>query len=130
MKITKCFCFDIHTGSYIIASLGVIRGLFYLTCLWFMFGLDNFEENVENFLIEFDSDKVPIYAPYVVYCISAGAILFTINYFILLLGLVKKEKVFLQIWLLFEGAINSVSKKNLFDLSIIFFSTLAFIREC
>jgi len=108
MKVTKCCCFDVYTGAYIIGILGVIRGIFYLTCLWYMFGLDKIDEKLEEFLLEFDDDDVPVHIAYIGYCVFAGTILFTINYIILLIGLVKKEKTLVQIWLLFEGAINSI----------------------
>ena len=109
MKVTKCCCFDLHTGAYIIAILGIVRGLLYLTCLYYMFGLDKIDENLEQFLHRFGNEDKPFYEVYMVYCVFAGTILFTFNYIILLTGLVKKQKILLQIWLLFEGAMNCVS---------------------
>ena len=76
-----------------------------------MFELDKIDENLEQLLLQFDNEDIPFYLIYMEYCVFAGTILFTVNYIILLTGLVKKQKILLQIWLLFEGAINSVSMK-------------------
>ena len=74
-----------------------------------MFELNKIDNNLKELLKDFGNENIPFYVVYMVYCIFAGTILFTVNYVILLRGLVKKQKIMLQIWLLFEGAINCVS---------------------
>ena len=68
-----------------------------------------FGEFTEKLLHQFGNEDAPFNEVYMVYCVFAGTILFTFDYIILLTGLVKKQKILLQIWLLFEGAINCVS---------------------
>ena len=77
------------------------------------------QKKVEEILLELDSETVPdqYFSPllqtnnkyFSVYCFFAGMVLFTFNNILLLFGLMRNRLVCIQIWLLIEGIIGSVS---------------------
>ena len=117
MKITKCCCcFDVRTGAYITVIFGALRGIFYLSCF---LSIMDIQKKIEQILLELDTEREPdqYFSPllqtnkkyFSVYCFFAGTVLFTFNNILLLFGLMRNRLVCIQIWLLIEGIIGSVS---------------------
>ena len=105
-----------------IALLGIVVGTLGFTYLGFRY--DNIMSAIEKELKTIfltlgnyeEVDNVPIFGmdvdvatSYVMYCIIAISILFTIKDFCLLFGLTNNSPIFLLIWLLLAGIGNLVS---------------------
>ena len=117
-----CIFFKNRQGAIMIAILGIVFGTLGFTYLLSRYDniMSGIERNLKSVFVNLGNyeevDNVPTFGmdvdvatSYVMYCIIAISILFTIKDFCLLFGLTNNSPIFLLIWLLVSGIGNLVS---------------------